>query len=101
MLNAGLLFRGLLRAGFFRLQPGWSRYILRLFAASAAMVAAVLWLTPETPVWIDWLWWRRALQIGLLCAVGIAVYFAAHWALGSRIGHLRAAVEPTGQDINR
>ena len=43
-LNAGLLLRGLLKQGVFTWQPGWGAYILRLFAATSAMTAAVLLL---------------------------------------------------------
>jgi len=90
MLNAGLLLRGLLRAGFYRFQPGWVAYLLRLLAACAAMTAAVLALAPDTGAWYDWRWQERVLELSLLCAVGVAVYFAALWLLGIRPAQLRA-----------
>ena len=42
MLNAGMLLRGLLRAGFYQFQPGWTVYMLRLLVSTACMGAAVL-----------------------------------------------------------
>lgn len=90
MLNAGLLLRGLLRAGFYQFQPGWVTYIRRLMLASACMLAALLWLAPEGAIWFEWQWQRRALELALLCGAGVAVYFASHWLLGTRIGQLRA-----------
>ncbi|MEZ5572007.1 MAG: murein biosynthesis integral membrane protein MurJ [Halioglobus sp.] len=90
MLNAGLLLRGLLRAGFFQLQPGWGRFSLRLLLASVCMIAALLWISPAATDWIDWQWQRRALELLLLCCVGVGVYFAAHALLGTRMSHLRA-----------
>ena len=90
MLNAGLLMRGLLRAGYYQFQPGWAPYTLRLLAASASMVAAIMGLAPEEAAWYDWYWLRRVLELGLLCGVGVAVYFAALWLLGIRMRHLLA-----------
>jgi putative peptidoglycan lipid II flippase len=90
MLNAGLLMRGLLRAGYYQFQPGWTPYTLRLLVASASMVAAILALAPEMAAWYDWQWSRRVVQLGLLCGVGVAVYFAALWLLGTRMRHLLA-----------
>jgi putative peptidoglycan lipid II flippase len=90
MLNAGLLLRGLLRAGFYQFQPGWAIYIRRLMLASACMLAALLWLAPEGAAWFEWHWQRRALELAFLCCAGVAVYFASHWLLGTRIGQLRA-----------
>jgi putative peptidoglycan lipid II flippase len=90
MLNAGLLLRGLLRAGFYQFQPGWSSYALRLLLASACMVTAILWLAPDLAAWYDWAWQQRVLRLGLLCGVGIAVYFVALWILGVRMQHLLA-----------
>lgn len=93
ILNAGLLLRGLLRAGFIQMQPGWISYMARLLVSSAFMALALIYLLPETAVWVEWHWMHRVLQMALLCGVGIAVYFAAHWVLGTRMSHLRAPVD--------
>jgi len=90
ILNAALLMRGLLRSGFYQLQPGWAIYLRRLLLACLCMVIAVLWLAPAEGVWLDWDWQRRVLELLLLCAVGVAVYFATHALLGTRMSHLRA-----------
>ncbi len=90
MLNAGLLLRGLLRAGFYQFQPGWPRYALRLLLASSSMVAAILWLAPDGAAWYDWRWPQRVFQLALLCGGGVAVYFAVLWLLGTRMRHLLA-----------
>jgi putative peptidoglycan lipid II flippase len=90
MLNAALLLRGLRRAGFYQVQPGWARYMLRLLLSSACMGIAVLWLVPEGSMWSDWGWVRRVLELGLLCGVGVAVYFTCHLLLGTRMSHLKA-----------
>jgi len=90
MLNAGLLMRGLLRAGYYQFQPGWKPYTLRLLVASASMVAAIIGLAPEAAAWYEWHWLRRVLELGLLCGVGVAVYFSSLWLLGTRMRHLLA-----------
>lgn len=89
-LNAGLLLRGLLRAEVFIWQPGWFSYCARLLLASAAMSVTLLLLGTDSLQWLDWSWQRRALEMGLLCGIGGAVYLLTHLALGTRLNHLRA-----------
>jgi len=89
-INAGLLLRGLLRAGVFNFQPGWQLYSLRLLVATAGMAVTVWLLVPETPIWLQWQWQRRALEISLVCGGGIGAYLLAHLLMGTRLRHLRA-----------
>jgi len=89
-LNAGLLLRGLLRAGVYQFQPGWPLYIARLLVATGSMAAAVMLLAPENSIWLQWHWQRRALEIALVCGGGIAAYLLAHLLMGTRLQHLRA-----------
>ena len=89
-LNAGLLLRGLLKAGVFTFQPGWLTYTVRMLAATAAMVVAVLLLDHEIESWLSWGWQRRAMEIAVVCCAGIAAYLAAHIISGTRMRHLRA-----------
>jgi putative peptidoglycan lipid II flippase len=92
MLNAGLLLRGLLRAGYYQFQPGWTPYMLRLLLACTLMTLVLLALLPDTAAWYDWRWPQRVLEMALLCVVGVSVYFAALWLLGIRLAHLRAPI---------
>jgi putative peptidoglycan lipid II flippase len=89
-INAGLLLRGLLRDGVYRVQAGWGIQCLRLGASTLAMCAAVWFVTPAVAVWQGWSLEQRALQMALVCAVGGAVYVLVHLALGTRLRHLRA-----------
>lgn len=89
MLNAGLLLRGLLRAGFYQFQPGWVSYMLRLLLACVALAIVLLLLAPESAAWYDWRWPKRVVELALLCVVGVTVYFAALWLLGIRFAQLR------------
>lgn len=88
-LNAGLLLRGLLRAGVYSFHPGWLLYSLRLLLATGAMALAVLLLAPENAMWLGWGWQRRALEIGMVCGAGGGAYLLAHLLLGTRMRHLR------------
>ena len=90
ILNAALLWRGLLRRGFYQVQPGWAVYLRRLSLACACMTGVILWLMPEPGAWADWEWQRRIGELLLLCALGVAAYFVAHGLLGTRMSHLRA-----------
>jgi putative peptidoglycan lipid II flippase len=92
MLNAGLLLRGLLRAGYYQFQPGWAVYLLRLMLACTGMTMALLALLPEDTAWFDWRWPQRVLELALLCGVGVVVYFVALWLMGIRVAHLRAPI---------
>ena len=91
-LNAGLLLRGLLRAGVYQFQPGWKIYSLRLLVATAGMAVAVLLIVPDGAIWLEWPWQRRALEIALVCAVGMTAYLLTHLLLGTRLRHVRAPV---------
>ena len=90
MLNATLLLRGLLKREFYQFQPGWALFLRRLLFACACLVVVILWYMPEQQVWLQWHWLRRTGELLLLCAIGVAAYFAAHWLLGTRMSHLRA-----------
>ncbi|MCB1661961.1 MAG: murein biosynthesis integral membrane protein MurJ [Pseudomonadales bacterium] len=88
-LNAGLLFAGLYRLGLYRVQPGWKLLVLRLLFSNAVLVSGVLWFVEPTNIWLTWDWWVRAWHLGLLCLLGVALYFAALLLSGVRFRHFR------------
>ncbi len=90
IVNAGLLWRALRRAGIYQPRPGWGRYLLRLGLACAVMAAVVLGLR----TWIgDWTAIHGPLhRVGWLLLVivaGAAGYVAAMLAGGLRVRDLR------------
>ena len=89
MLNTGLLLRGLYRAGVYKPAPGWWLFVLRLFAACAAMLALVLWLNAPSSEWFAWQWQRRVWEVTLLVCGGIFVFAGTLFASGLRMRHLR------------
>jgi putative peptidoglycan lipid II flippase len=88
-INAGLLARGLLRAGVYRPQPDWGRFAAQLGAATLAMAIALMLLDPPMGQWQPWPWWQRVSTLLALCAAGFAVYAGTLWLAGVRPRQLR------------
>ena len=63
--------------------------MIRLLLATGGMSVAVLLLVPDNTLWLEWAWQRRALEMGLVCGAGGAVYLLSHLLLGTRVRHLR------------
>lgn len=85
LLNAGLLWAGLRRAGAFRPAPGWPAFLGKVAAATALMGSGLAWSVHA----IDWigLHGSTAVRIALLAAVLVGaagVYFGTLAALGIR-----------------
>nr|MCU0949830.1 murein biosynthesis integral membrane protein MurJ [Burkholderiaceae bacterium] len=83
--NAALLYAGLRRRGIYVPRPGWSRFLLKLSVALAA-VAVLLWFVGRE---IDWIalhvrWLLRAGLLASVIAAAMAVYFGLLWLLGFR-----------------
>lgn len=88
-LNAGLLWRGLLRESVYHFSPAWRAYALRLSLATLAMLGVLWWLLPPVGDFLDWAWQERALWLALLCAAGGSTYVLVHAATGTRLADLR------------
>lgn len=82
-VNMGLLLRGLLKQGAYRVGQGWSVFGLRLILANAALVGLLL-LLPDAQQWFEWSTWQRIGVLGLVVASGLLVYAAVLFALGLR-----------------
>ena len=82
-LNCLLLYAILHARGWFRFTAKLGGGIARQAAASAAMGAALWWLTPRLADRYGGGVWERVWSLGLLVAIGGFVFFAAAWALGA------------------
>ena len=83
-LNLVLLWRWLRRADVFDLQPGWTRFLVRLLLANLAMGLALwfgLQVAPDFTV-VDK--WQRIGWLGALVGGGALVYAVAMLVLGFR-----------------
>lgn len=83
-LNAGLLWRGLAVRGVYRRQPGFVLAVLRIVLAAVAMGVTLALLAGPAVRWTQFVWWQRGEHIGVLIAIGIAVYFGVLLLLGAR-----------------
>jgi putative peptidoglycan lipid II flippase len=88
-LNALLLFRGLRRDAVLPRGSLPARWLAQVGAATAAMVSILLWLMPDHAMWAEWLWWQRALQLGILCSAGLGVFAVSLLCCGVRLADLR------------
>jgi len=67
LANAVLLLIGLRRAGSFKPEPGWGRFVLQVAVATLALGALLVWGNR----YFDWVALRdqRLLRVGLLAAI--------------------------------
>ena len=91
-INAILLYRGLRKDATFQPQAGWATWLFRIFIASTAMAAVVIWLTPDAIQWSQWLLVERLTRLGLIIISGVFVYFVLLWLQGLRPGQLKKLV---------
>jgi putative peptidoglycan lipid II flippase len=65
------------------------KWLAQLGVATAAMVSVLLWLMPDHSMWAGWLWWQRALQLGILCGAGLGAFGVSLLCCGVRLADLR------------
>jgi putative peptidoglycan lipid II flippase len=90
-VNTVLLWRGLLREGVLQHSRHWPAFLLRVLVANAAMAVFLWWYAGDTLLWAQMSFVERVLRGVLGIAVGATIYFAALFAVGMRLAHLRTA----------
>ncbi|MGD8173005.1 murein biosynthesis integral membrane protein MurJ [Vibrio sp. TRT 21S02] len=93
LVNMVLLYRGLHRAGVYKLSRKTVFFIGKLVLAGSAMVAGLMWLLEDMNVWLTWSFIQRASTLAGLIAVGGVVYLLVLGILGVRLKDLKAATE--------
>jgi putative peptidoglycan lipid II flippase len=88
-INLAMLWHWLRKAGVYDRQPGWTRYLLRLGTACAAMTIALLAALHGAPDFTVIGKWERIGYLAALVGGGGAVYLIALLAMGFRPGDLR------------
>ncbi|HHF3205472.1 TPA: murein biosynthesis integral membrane protein MurJ [Vibrio diabolicus] len=92
-VNMALLYRGLHIAGVYQITKRTVFFIIRLVIAGAAMVAAILWQLEDMSVWLDWSFAHRSGVLGMLIALGAAVYLVVLFLTGARLKDLKAGTD--------
>lgn len=92
-VNMVLLYRGLHLAGVYQVSKRTVFFIIRLAIAGAAMVAVILWKLEDMSVWLDWSFAYRSGMLGMLIAMGAAVYLVVLFLTGVRLKDLKAGTE--------
>ncbi len=88
-LNAGLLWRGLIRDKVWHWQNGWPLFLGQIVGANAALAAIIVWLQPPIEQWLASDGYQRSLDMAVMVGAGVAVYFLALAILGVRVRHFR------------
>ncbi len=84
-LNAAILYYKLRSQGIFQPQPGWTGYLLKLFAALAVMGVFLWFGMDKESLWIKYGFSQRMLHLSGLVVGGVVAYFASLWLLGFRL----------------
>ncbi len=87
-VNAGLLYRGLRKAGVYTPSAAWKRLWFQVILGCGVMAIVLLLLAPALETWRDWSLWQRALQLGWWVSVGAGSYLFTLLVLGMRPGDL-------------
>ncbi len=83
-INAGLLYRGLRKAGVYQPESGWMKVLIKV-AIAGSLMALTLWIyVPELPQWIQWSGLERTVQLGKWISIGGAIYVGTLFLLGVR-----------------
>lgn len=90
-LNAGLLYHGLRKQGFYQPQAGWLRWFVVILLANGVMVGVLSVVNPASAQWLQFSELQRMAWTGILVAAGVASYGACLLLLGIRPRHLMVA----------
>lgn len=89
ILQAGLLYRGLVRDGVLRHSPGWARLLAQVAAGIVLMTICLSYLDRPLAWWVAAGVMQRVQWLAASILAGMAVYFAVLFASGLRTSNLR------------
>nr|WP_255557860.1 murein biosynthesis integral membrane protein MurJ [Photobacterium sp. WH24] len=90
LVNAALLYRGLHRAGVYRISRTTFGFVVRLVIAGVAMVGVLLWLSPDMAHWLSLGLVQRVYWLTGLIGIGAVTYLLSLTVTGVRLHHLRS-----------
>ena len=77
--------------GVYKPRPGWGVLLARVVFANAVMAALLIWLGGDIAGWLAASPLERAARLAMCVVAGAAAYFAALFAGGMRLRHMRNA----------
>jgi putative peptidoglycan lipid II flippase len=89
ILQAGLLYQGLIRERVLRHSPGWGKLIMQVLAALVAMTLCLVYLAKPLDWWVVASVANRLLWLSASILAAMGVYFVSLWVLGVRLTNLR------------
>jgi len=89
ILNAALLYRGLLRDQVLLHSSGWPALMLRVVLANGAMIAVLYQVYRPLEWWIEAGFTGRVVWLAVTIALAVGAYFIALMALGTRLSQFR------------
>ena len=87
-LNAGLLYRGLLKEGVIRHGSGWGAFLLRVLVATAVMAMLLSYFVPEQARWFEADFLQTLLWLTIAIIGGGLAYIVTLLATGMRPSQL-------------
>ncbi|HEV7271237.1 murein biosynthesis integral membrane protein MurJ [Pseudoxanthomonas sp.] len=88
-VNALQLAWLLRRAGVYRRQPGWGRFLRQIVVATLAMTLVVLAFRFVWVDWTSWAWWERGWRLAAMVGAGGGLYAGLLYLQGIRPRDLR------------
>jgi len=83
-LNSAILFRYLRKRDIYQPEPGWTKFLVKLTIALAALAIALWFGMGAEQSWLMSHGWARVVRLSVLVAGGVIVYFAVLAVLGFR-----------------
>ena len=87
-LNAALLYIGLRKLAVYQPRAGWRKFMLQLLVPNLGLIFILLWLTPETLVWVESTVWQRFTLLFGLIAAAVTTYFTMLALVGIKVKSL-------------
>jgi putative peptidoglycan lipid II flippase len=88
-INAGLLYRGLRKAGVYSPQTGWIKLFMQSGIAVTVMGVLIYLAAGDLSFWTTATASQRILQLSWIVPLGAISYFAVLWLSGVRFSQLR------------
>ncbi len=84
LLNAGLLYRGLHKAGVYQVSKQTALFFFKTLLSSAVMVALLVYYLPSLEAWVAQAFFERAMTLLMLISAGAVSYLVCMMLFGVR-----------------